>query len=185
MAYEAKTRKTGASVDEFLAAVEPEARRADCEKLRAMMRAATGEDGAMWGPSIVGFGRYSYRYASGHSGESFLTGFSPRKPNFSIYLMPGFERYEGLLAKLRQLPPQRLPIRGIFVPQVLLFVAERPVQSAGLESRFRRQLEKRSLCHQSLHDLRVLPHGFDPLKRFRLTPAASLRARHAPCSDWT
>jgi hypothetical protein len=100
MAYELKTQKTEVSVGEFFSTVEPEERRADCERLRSMMTAATGDKGAMWGPNIVGFGSYSYRYASGHSGEWFLTGFSPRKPNITIYIMPGFERYDELLRKL-------------------------------------------------------------------------------------
>jgi hypothetical protein len=100
LAYELKTKENEASVDDFISTVEPEARRADCGTIRSMMEKATGEPGVMWGASIVGFGKYSYKYASGHSGEFLVVGFSPRKTNFSIYIMPGFERYSDLLARL-------------------------------------------------------------------------------------
>ena len=76
---------TNADVDAFLAAIAP-ARRADAERLVALMSAATGEPPVMWGDSIVGFGRYHYRYESGREGDSCLVGFSPRKTEFSIYL---------------------------------------------------------------------------------------------------
>ena len=89
MAYELKTKKNEASVAEFIASVEPETRRADCETLRSLMRDVTGDEGAMWGGSIVGFGKYNYKYASGQSGTWFLTGFSPRKQNLTLYIMAG------------------------------------------------------------------------------------------------
>ena len=72
----------------------------DCRKLSKMMRAVTGKNGKMWGTSIVGFGRYEYKYASGHGGEFFLTGYSPRKTSLSIYVMPGFSDYRSQLANL-------------------------------------------------------------------------------------
>ena len=100
MAYELKTKKNESSVDEFLAGVEPEDRREDCIAIRGLMRELTGDDGAMWGPSIVGFGKYSYKYASGHSGEWFVTGFAPRKRDLTLYIMSGFDRYDELLTKL-------------------------------------------------------------------------------------
>lgn len=99
MAYELKTKKNRASVDEFISPVEPETRRADCLTLRSLMKGATGDDGAMWGTGIVGFGKYSYTYASGQSGEWFLTGFSPRKQNLTVYILEGFGRYDELLAR--------------------------------------------------------------------------------------
>lgn len=95
-----KTRQTGASVKAFLDAIEDPVKRADARKLAKMMRAATGRRARMWGTSIVGFGRYRYRYESGREGEWMLVGFSPRKQNISIYIMPGFDRFGSLLARL-------------------------------------------------------------------------------------
>lgn len=100
MAYELKTKKNKASVEEFIAGVEPEQKREDSETLLKLMQDITGDEGSMWRGSIVGFGKYSYKYASGHSGEWFVTGFSPRKQNMTLYIMPGFDRYDDLLSKL-------------------------------------------------------------------------------------
>jgi hypothetical protein len=96
---EAKTKPTAASVGRFLSPLDA-ARRADAEALIDMMRRATGAEPKLWGPSIVGFGTYHYRYASGHEGDSCLVGFSPRKAEFSIYLAPGFDDLAPLLARL-------------------------------------------------------------------------------------
>ena len=65
-----------------------------------MMKEVTGAEPQMWGPSIVGFGAYHYKYESGREGDWFLVGFSPRKQNLTLYIMAGFKRYEELLAKL-------------------------------------------------------------------------------------
>ena len=97
---EMKTTETEASVDKFLESVSDPQRREDCERVRALMREATGGDGKMWGDSIVGFGSYHYRYESGREGDWFLTGFSPRKSNLTLYIMAGFDRYDELLARL-------------------------------------------------------------------------------------
>lgn len=97
---EAKTRPTVVPVADFLAGLADEGRRADCLAVAAMMRAATGADPVMWGGSIVGFGRYAYTYASGHSGEWPVVGFAPRKNDLTLYIMPGFERYAALMARL-------------------------------------------------------------------------------------
>ena len=97
---ELKTQKNDASVTEFLNAVEHPKRRADSFALLELMREITGQEPAMWGTSIVGFGAYTYKYVSGREGEWPLTGFSPRKRNLTLYIMPGFERYEALLAEL-------------------------------------------------------------------------------------
>lgn len=97
---EPKTKPTAVSVDKFIAAIPDAGQREDSKRLRSMMEDITGEKAVMWGPSIVGFGRYHYEYDSGHSGESCLVGFSPRKQNLSIYLMPGFDGREALLARL-------------------------------------------------------------------------------------
>jgi len=96
---ENKTKATDMSVDAFLAAVEHPVRRADGETLRALMARATGEPAVMWGPSIVGFGSYHYRYASGHEGDAPRVGFSPRAANLVLYV-GGFAEYEELLARL-------------------------------------------------------------------------------------
>lgn len=95
------TAPTGQPVDEFLAGVPNERRRADAHTLIALMREVTGEEPVMWGPSIIGFGTYHYRYASGHEGDSPLAGFSPRKPHLVVYLVGGFEdRYAATLKRL-------------------------------------------------------------------------------------
>ena len=97
---ENKTVKTGASVDEFMAGVENKRRREDGLVLLEMMRDVTGLEPEMWGPSIIGFGSYHYRYDSGREGDMPLVGFSPRKQSLSLYIMSGFDEYEGLLGKL-------------------------------------------------------------------------------------
>ncbi|MFN2118805.1 MAG: DUF1801 domain-containing protein [Anaerolineales bacterium] len=97
---ELKTRPNKRSVEAFLRAVKDEKRRGDAFSLLGLMREVTGAAPEMWGDSIVGFGRYHYRYESGREGEWFLTGFSPRRQNLTIYIMPGFERYRDLLKKL-------------------------------------------------------------------------------------
>ena len=91
MAYEAKTRATTSSVTAYLDAIDDEQRRKDCKALVALMRKATGCPPVMWGTSIVGFDRYAYTYASGHSGESCIVGFAPRKGDLTIYLLPGYD----------------------------------------------------------------------------------------------
>ena len=96
---ETKTRPTDVSVDAFLDGVGHPVRRADGKALRAMMERVTGEPATMWGPSIVGFGSYHYRYDSGHEGDSPRVGFSPRSANLVLYV-GGFPEYEALLAKL-------------------------------------------------------------------------------------
>ncbi|TNE67563.1 MAG: DUF1801 domain-containing protein [Alphaproteobacteria bacterium] len=97
---ENKTRATDASVEAFLAAVTPAAKQADARALDALMQDITGEQARMWGPTIVGYGSYHYRYDSGREGDSCLTGFSPRKAAISVYIMPGFDSYDALLARL-------------------------------------------------------------------------------------
>ena len=99
MAAEQKTRPTAISVAEFIAAVEDPKRRADAEAVCALLAEATGEPATMWGPSIVGFGAYHYRYASGHEGDAPLVGFSPRKANLVFYLYCD-EGRDDLLARL-------------------------------------------------------------------------------------
>jgi hypothetical protein len=94
-------RRTDASVAEFLAQVPDERRREDAHRLSAMMREITGEPAAMWGTSIVGFGTYHYRYASGHEGDAPLASFSPRSQHLAIYLVGEFgDRHGSALARL-------------------------------------------------------------------------------------
>jgi hypothetical protein len=97
---EQKTRPTNESVVEFLNAVPDEHKRQDCFTLLEMMGEITGSEPKLWGSSMVGFGSYHYKYASGHEGDTFLTGFSPRKQNLVFYIMAGFDQYEELLARL-------------------------------------------------------------------------------------
>jgi hypothetical protein len=97
---EPKTRPTDASVERFLNAVADERKREDCRTIARLMTKVTGAKPTMWGPSIVGFGSYHYRYKSGREGDWLLTGFSPRKQALTLYIMSGFTRYDGLLAKL-------------------------------------------------------------------------------------
>lgn len=97
---ELKTQATTQPVAEFLATVSDPDRRADCLAVAAMMEAATGEQPVMWGGSIVGFGRYRYHYASGRSGDWMIVGFSPRKNDLTLYLMPGFDGQQERLARL-------------------------------------------------------------------------------------
>ncbi len=95
-----KTLRNDSDVDAFLDGVENPRRREDARRLLALMRDVTGEPPSMWGTSIVGFGSYHYRYASGREGDWPVVGFAPRKQNLVLYIMPGFGRYEDLLAKL-------------------------------------------------------------------------------------
>ena len=99
---ENKTVKTGASVDEFMAGVENKRRREDGLVLLEMMRDVSGLEPEMWGPSIIGFGSYHYRYESGREGDMPLIGFSPRKRSLSLYIMSGFDEYEELLRQARE-----------------------------------------------------------------------------------
>ncbi len=96
----AKTVPGTASVAAFLAAVPDVRRRADCEAVLRVMRAATGCEPVMWGPSIVGFDRYRYRYDSGREGEMPVVGFSPRAQALVLYLLSGFGAGDALLGKL-------------------------------------------------------------------------------------
>lgn len=95
-----KTAPTKASVREFLDAIENDQRRQDCHTLLSLMKRITRKNPAMWGPGIVGFGTYHYRYASGREGDWFLTGFSPRKQALTVYIMAGFTRYAALMKRL-------------------------------------------------------------------------------------
>jgi len=92
--YEPKTKVTTVTPKDFIAAMEDGTRKTDAEMLLKWMSKVTGLKPKMWGPSIIGYGRYAYTYASGHSGEMCLTGFSPRKANMVVYVLPGYTSAE-------------------------------------------------------------------------------------------
>lgn len=98
--FEPKTRETDASVEEFLNSVENETRRTDAFQLLEMFRRSTGEEPKMWGPAIVGFGKYPVKYADGSTLDWLITGFSPRKQNLTLYVICGSSKQPELLAKL-------------------------------------------------------------------------------------
>lgn len=97
---ELKTQPHDGSVEAFLDGIEHEGRREDCRAVAQLMREVTGEDPVLWGPSIVGFGSYHYRYGSGREGDWFLTGFAPRKTALTLYIMAGFPRFDELMERL-------------------------------------------------------------------------------------
>jgi len=97
---ELKTKLTQASVDEFLNAIQDAQIRQDCWAVVEIMQEATQAPPQMWGASIVGFGSYHYKYASGREADWMLTGFAPRKQNITLYIMAGFEPYDQMLAQL-------------------------------------------------------------------------------------
>ena len=97
---EMKTKPTGESVERFLNKISDEERRADCFQVAKIMEEVTGEKPKMWGPSIIGFGSYHYKYDSGREGDWMVTGFSPRKKDLTLYLMMGFEKHRDLMEKL-------------------------------------------------------------------------------------
>lgn len=97
---ELKTKPTAASVDAYIKRISDETRRQDCMTLVRIMKQVTRTEPKMWGPSMVGFGNYHYKYPSGHEGDCFIAGFASRKPDLTVYLMPGFERNAELMGKL-------------------------------------------------------------------------------------
>lgn len=95
-----KTKPTKVSAERHIAALANEEQRKDARSLVALMRKVTKQGPRMWGPSIVGFGSYHYKYASGHEGDTALTGFAARGRELVVYIAPGFEGRDALLAKL-------------------------------------------------------------------------------------
>ena len=95
-----KTQPTATPVSEFIASVDHPTRRADAERLDALMREVTGWTPRMWGPSIIGYGQYHYIYDSGREGDFLATGFSPRKSSLSVYVMPGYGEFGPILDRL-------------------------------------------------------------------------------------
>ena len=97
---ELKTKPNDKSVDQFLKRVENPTKKEDSFKILEIMKELTKEKPIMWGDSIIGFGSYHYKYASGREGNWFRVGFSPRKQNLTVYLMTGFEKYKEILNNL-------------------------------------------------------------------------------------
>jgi hypothetical protein len=97
---EIKTKQTEVSVDDFIAGLENPQRREDAKTVRAMFERLTGEPAKMWGPTIIGFGSYHYKYESGHEGTMCRMGFSPRKAELVLYVLTGFAGQPELLARL-------------------------------------------------------------------------------------
>ena len=95
-----KTAEGVDSVENFINSVDNEQKRKDSWDMIALMSKITGAEPKMWGKSLVGFGQYHYKYASGREGDFFITGFSPRKAALTVYIMPGFSDYEKQMAKL-------------------------------------------------------------------------------------
>lgn len=97
---ELKTKENNASVKEFINSIEDETKRKDCFAIAEIMKNASKAEAKMWGTSIVGFGRYHYKYASGHEGDMCMVGFSPRKQSISLYLCGALDSRKDLLEKL-------------------------------------------------------------------------------------
>lgn len=97
---ELKTKENDGSVDDYLNSVEDDQKREASFIVKELMEEVTGEEARMWGTSIVGFGHYKYKYASGRDAEWMLVGFAPRKKNLTLYIMSGFDEYDDLLDNL-------------------------------------------------------------------------------------
>ena len=112
---EAKTRPEGTDPDAFLAALSPAGRRADAMRLDTIFRTVTGFAPEVWTGGMVGYGRYSYTYATGHSGTSLATGFAPRKASMVLYIMPGYANFADILADLG---PHRTGKSCLYLPRL-------------------------------------------------------------------
>ncbi|MBL4806829.1 MAG: DUF1801 domain-containing protein [Rhodobacteraceae bacterium] len=95
-----KTVETNASVAEFLDGLPSDLRPDETRTIVAMMARLSGEPAKMWGRAIIGFGSYTYQYASGRTGDWMRVGMSPRKAALSVYIIPGYDNYQGILARL-------------------------------------------------------------------------------------
>jgi uncharacterized protein DUF1801 len=95
-----KTIANKSSVADFVRSIDDEQKRSDCKEIMKMMAAASGKRAKMWGANIIGYGQYHYKYESGREGDSMRVGLSPRTNNISIYIIPGFGKYQSLLEKL-------------------------------------------------------------------------------------
>lgn len=130
-----KTRQTETSVPRYLAAIEHEGRRKDCESLVKLMSKATKEPAKMWGPSIVGFGSYHYVYDSGREGDSLLVGFAARKGEIALYGLKSAADAEALLEKLGKHKAAKACIYVKSLADLDLKILEKLVASAAKETR--------------------------------------------------
>ncbi len=110
-----KTKPTRVSVTKFIASVPDDRRRAEARTLLKVFKAATGKRPRMWGPSIVGYGSYHYKYKSGHEGDCFLAGFSPRKAALTVYIVAGFKEFGPLLKKLGR---HKKSVSCLYIPRL-------------------------------------------------------------------
>lgn len=125
-----KTLPTKQTPAKFIAGLPDDRRRAECRQLARVMQAATGKRAVMWGPSIVGYGKYHYKYPSGHEGDCFLAGFSPRKQALTVYIMAGFAEFTPLL---KRLGPHKKSVSCLYLKRlddVDLEVLERMVRAS-------------------------------------------------------
>jgi hypothetical protein len=115
MAKEAKTVSAAFDREAFLAGLDSPERRDEAVRLLDLFARVTGWEPRLWGASIVGYGRYDYRYESGHGGTSLVTGFSPRKAELSIYIMPGYADFAPILSRLG---PHRLGKACLYIKRL-------------------------------------------------------------------
>ena len=97
---ELKTKENDASVEVFINSIEDERKKQDARTILTLMEKVMETKPKMWGTSIVGFGSYHYKYPTGREGDWFITGFSPRKQNLTLYIMSGFAKYNEILTRL-------------------------------------------------------------------------------------
>ena len=142
---ELKTKQTQASVEEYLDTIEDPGRRADCAAISAMMKKVTKFEPRMWGPSIVCFGSYHYRYETGHEGDSCLAGFSFRKPEIVVYIAEGFESREKLLQELGKHRTGKVCIYFKRLTDIDVRVLEKLVRASVTEVRRRYPRERDDL----------------------------------------
>jgi hypothetical protein len=136
--YKAKTKPTEVSPRSYLDAIDDETRRKDCKDLASVMKRATGCPAKMWGPSIVGFGTYHFKYESGHEGDCPVAGFSSRKSDITIYLASGYLAKAGsLLATLGKHKAGKACLYVKRLSDVQLPVLERLIEQSVAQARSR------------------------------------------------
>ena len=138
---EAKTKPTAVSARDFLANVKDPKRRADAQALAKIFQRATGEKPVMWGPSIVGFGKYHYKYESGREGDMCLAGFSPRSSAFALYTLTGAKGEAALLARLGKFKRAKACLYVTRLADVDVDVLEELVRTGAAHTRERSQCD--------------------------------------------
>jgi hypothetical protein len=138
MAAEPKTKATGASVADYMGAIENETQRDDAKAIHDMMKSVTGKKGVMWGSAIIGFGTYHYVYADGKEGDWPLLAFSPRKQHNTLYVGASFKDKEKLLKKLG-----KYKMSGGCLHIKKLADVDEPTLKIILEASYKENLKKR------------------------------------------